>query len=201
MIGATGTIGKTVADVFEKRGHVVVRVSRNSNPRVNIDDPATLLALFERINDIDAIVSCAGHAKMNPLAKLTDEDFSRSIQSKLMGQVNLVRIAKDCVKEGGSITITSGALASRPIPGSAAISLVNAALEGFVRAAGLEMPRRVRVNVVSPSWVKETLRGLKMDEADGLAVTDVAKAYIAAVEGNANGEVLEVTQDDVRRYG
>jgi NAD(P)-dependent dehydrogenase (short-subunit alcohol dehydrogenase family) len=81
-----------------------------------------------------------------------------------------------------------------PMPGSAAVSLVNAGLEGFVRAAGLEMQRGVRVNVVSPPWVKETLRAMKMDESHGLAAADVAKAYVAAVEGGANGEVLQAAR-------
>ncbi len=191
VIGATGTIGRAAADAFSKREHEVIRTSRGSDPHVDIDDPATLQMLFERVKDIDAVVSCAGHGKWNPLAALTDNDLAISIQNKLMGQVNLIRIAMNRVKDGGSITVTSGMLATRPMPGSAAISLANGGLDGFVRAAALEMPRGVRVNVVSPHWVTETLRSLKMDESRGLAATDVAKAYVAAVEGTMNGEVLE----------
>src|SRR5208283_4978371 len=116
-----------------------------------------------------------------------------SLRSKLMGQVNLIRIAKDFVKDNGSITVTSGILSTQPQPGSAAVSLINSGLEGFVRAASLEMPRGVRVNVVSPPWVKESLRAMKMDDSHGLAAADVAKAYVAAVEGKANGEVFDAT--------
>ena len=191
VIGATGTIGTAVADALEKRGHVVIRASRTSAVRVDIEDAATVNALFAGNKDIDAVVSCAGGAAWGPLANLTEEDFARSLRYKLMGQVNVVRAAKDRVKDGGSITVTSGILATKPMPGSAAVSLVNAGLEGFVRAAGLEMQRGVRVNVVSPPWVKETLRVRKMDESQGLAAADVAKAYVAAVEGRANGEVLD----------
>lgn len=194
VIGATGTIGKAVADALAKKGHEVIRASRKSAVRVDIEDAATLNALFASIKDVDAVVCCAGGAGWGPLANLTDDDFALSLRYKLMGQVNVVRAAKDKVKDGGSITVTSGILATRPMPGSAAVSLVNSGLEGFVRAAGLEMQRGVRVNVVSPPWVKETLKALKMDEAPGLAAADVAKAYVAAVEGRANGEVLEATR-------
>ena len=194
VIGATGTIGKAVADALAKKGHEVIRASRKSAVRVDIEDAATLRALFAGTKDIDAVVSCAGGAGWGPLANLTDDDFALSLRYKLMGQVNVVRVARDKVKDGGSITVTSGILASKPTPGSAAVSLVNAGLEGFVRAAGLEMQRGVRVNVVSPPWVKETLRAMKMDEAPGLAAADVAKAYVAAVEGKANGEVLEAAR-------
>jgi len=194
VIGATGTIGSAVADALAKRGHEVIRASRKSAVRVDIQDSATVNALFEGRKDVDAVVSCAGGAGWGPLANLTDDDFAFSLRYKLMGQVNVIRVAKDKVKDGGSITVTSGTLATKPMRGGAAVSLVNAGLEGFVRAAGLEMPRGVRVNVVSPPWVKETLRARKMDESHGLAAADVAKAYVAAVEGQANGEVLDVTR-------
>jgi NAD(P)-dependent dehydrogenase (short-subunit alcohol dehydrogenase family) len=194
VIGATGTIGKAVADALAKRGHEVIRASRKSAVRVDIEEMATLNALFDGRKDVDAVVCCAGGAGWGPLGNLGDDDFALSLRYKLMGQVNVVRVAKDKVKDGGSITVTSGILATKPMPGSAAVSLVNAGLEGFVRAAGLEMTRGVRVNVVSPPWVKETLRSRKMDESHGLAAADVAKAYIAAVEGQNNGEVLDAAR-------
>ncbi len=74
------------------------------------------------------------------------------------------------------------------------MSLVNAGLEGFVRAAALDMPRGIRVNVVSPPWVTETLRARKMDEAGGTPAAAVAKAYVSWVEGRGNGEVIEAAK-------
>ncbi|HVP17483.1 MAG TPA: short chain dehydrogenase, partial [Spirochaetia bacterium] len=153
VIGATGTIGKAVADALAQRGHKVIGASRKSAARVDIEDATTLKAFFDGKKDVDAVVCCAGGAGWGPLGNLTDDDFALSLRYKLMGQVNVVRVAKDKVKDGGSITVTSGILATKPMPGSAAVSLVNAGLEGFVRAAGLEMTRGVRVNVVSPPWV------------------------------------------------
>jgi NAD(P)-dependent dehydrogenase (short-subunit alcohol dehydrogenase family) len=108
-----------------------------------------------------------------------------------MGQINLVRFGFDYVAEGGSFTLTSGILARSPMPGSAAISLVNAGVEAFIKAASLEAPRRIRVNVVSPPWVTETLRLLGMDTAQGLPAASVARAYVQSVTGTATGVVLE----------
>ena len=136
-------------------------------------------------------MSCAGNAVFKPFAALTDADYELGLRSKLMGQVALARTAKDHLRDGGSITVTTGVLATQPMPGSAAISLVNAGLEGFVRAAALEMPRRLRINAVSPPWVKETLLKLHMDPAHGMAAADVAKAYVAAVEGSYQGTIIE----------
>ena len=138
------------------------------------------------------MVSAAGLARFGPLAGLSDEDFQFSLANKLMGQVNLVRIGLDQIRDGGSFTLTSGVLARSPMPGSAAISLVNAGLEGFVRAAALEAPRGIRVNVVSPPWVTETLQALHMDPSLGQPAATVAQLYAQSVEGTQTGAVLEL---------
>jgi NAD(P)-dependent dehydrogenase (short-subunit alcohol dehydrogenase family) len=190
VVGASGTIGAAVVRALSGR-HQVVGVSRQSQPAVDLDDPASVKALFESVHDVDAVISCAGNAAFKPLAQLAEADFAFSIGSKLMGQVNLIRAALTKVKDGGSITVTSGVLAQVAMAGAGAVSLVNAGLEGFVRVAALEAPRGVRVNVVSPPWVKETLVMLKMDPGSGMAAGDVAKAYVAAVEGAQRGETLD----------
>jgi NAD(P)-dependent dehydrogenase (short-subunit alcohol dehydrogenase family) len=83
-----------------------------------------------------------------------DIEDPRSIAA-LFQQVKDVDAVVSCA--GGSVTVTSGVLARQPMPGGAAISMVNAGLEGFVRGAAAEAPRGVRVNAVSPPWVTETL--------------------------------------------
>ena len=70
-------------------------------------------------------------SRVAPLDKLTDEDFAVSLANKLMGQVNLVRLGMKHINDGGSFTLTSGVLANEPVPGSAAISLVNAGWRGL----------------------------------------------------------------------
>lgn len=190
VIGATGTIGKAVADALAGR-HEVVRVSRKGPVTADLEDVASLDRLFETVKDVDAVVCCAGSAAFKPLAQLTDADFQASLRSKLMGQVNLVRTALRHLRDGGSITLTSGVLAHEPMTGGTAISLVNAALEGFVTGAAIELPRGLRVNVVSPPWISETLVALKMDPKGGIPAAACAKAYLAAVEGKAQGTTID----------
>jgi NAD(P)-dependent dehydrogenase (short-subunit alcohol dehydrogenase family) len=192
VIGASGTIGSALVKLLKQK-HQVIAVSRSAGDhQADITDKASLEAALAAIGKVDAIVSAAGGAVFKPLAALTDADFEKCLHDKLMGQVNIVRTGAQHVLPGGSITLTSGILAQHPIPGSAAISLVNAGLEGFVRAAALELgAAKVRVNIVSPPWVKETLIALKMDPAPGLSADDVAKAYARSVEGSASGEVID----------
>jgi NAD(P)-dependent dehydrogenase (short-subunit alcohol dehydrogenase family) len=194
VIGATGTIGAAVANALAAKKHEVVRASRQGDVKVNLEDQATIGALFAAVRNADAVISCAGSAVFKPFATLTDADYALGLRSKLMGQVALARFAKDHLNDGGSITLTTGILAMHPMLGSASISLVNAGLEGFVRAAALELPRKLRINAVSPPWVKETMVKFGMDPTPGLAAADVAKAYVAVVEGAQQGKIIEAAK-------
>ena len=163
VIGATGTIGRAAVEALTPRQEIIAASHSRSALKIDLTSPDSIRAALDAAAPVDAVVCAAGQARFNPLVKLTDEDFAFCLQHKLMGQVNVIRLALDRVRDGGSVTVTSGILARAPMPGSAAISLVNAGLEGFVRAAALEAPRRIRVNVVSPPWVTETLKAFGMD--------------------------------------
>jgi len=189
VIGATGTIGKAIVQAFTPR-HEVVPVSRRGDQSADLEDPKSIDRLYRMLGRIDAVICAAGEAKFAPLAQLTDEDFAFAVRSKLVGQVNVIRLGLGYVADGGSITVTSGILATHAVPGSGAVSLVNAGVEGFVRAAALEAPRRIRVNAVSPAWVAETLQALGMPLTGGLPAAVVAQAYVRSVEGNQSGAIL-----------
>ena len=190
VVGATGTIGRAVVNALAS--HDVVRVSRRSSPiTADITSCDSIAEMYRTVGMVDAIVSATGYAKFAPLDALTDADYAMSIANKLMGQVNLVRLGFEHVRDGGSITLTSGQLATFPKQGGAAHSLVNAALEGFTRAAALEAPRRIRVNVVSPSWLTETLEEFGMDPSDGLPAATAARAYVRSIMGSQTGAVIE----------
>ena len=190
VIGATGTIGRSVVDALTPR-HQVVRVSyRRCQIRVDLGDPSSIVEMYRTTGQVDAVISMAAAARSAPLAELTDEDFALSLRTKLMGQVNVVRLGFAWVTDGGSFTLTSGALALRPRVGSALKSLVNAGVEGFIRAAALEAPRGIRVNVVSPPLVAETLQAQGMDPSVGTRAAAVAQAYVQSLEGMQNGMVL-----------
>lgn len=191
VVGGTGTIGSAVVDTLSPR-HDVTAVGHTSGElQVDLADPESIDRLYDAVGPQDAVLSCAGEAAFGELLELTTDDFSRSLSNKLMGQVHLVRHGLNVVRDGGSFTLTSGVLSQEPMPGSAAISLVNAGVEGFVRAAALEAPRDIRVNVVSPPWVAETLDEMGEDPSDGLPAAAVAEAYRMSLEGDMTGETLD----------
>jgi NAD(P)-dependent dehydrogenase (short-subunit alcohol dehydrogenase family) len=186
VIGATGVIGSAVADNLAAK-HEVVRVSRQSDVRVDMEDPASLDALFASVTGVDAVVCCAASGSLTPLTTSTDEEFLSGLHGKLLGQVALVRRAAKHLRDGGSVTLTSGTF-TRPIPGAAFGALVNSGLDAFVRAAAPELPRGIRLNVVSPGWVTETAEAAGIDAPDSTPAADVALAYASAVESAVNGE-------------
>lgn len=191
VIGATGTIGGAIVQAIGNRHEVVPVSFSRSEIKVDISDQASIIKMYQTTGRVDAVISAAGLAKFGPLNSLTEADFALGLNSKLMGQVNLVRLGLDYLNDNGSITLTSGILSRKPMPGSSAISLVNSALEGFGRAAALELPRGIRINIVSPNWVTDTLKAYNMDPSIGTPVAAVARVYVQALEGSMNGEVLD----------
>lgn len=191
VVGGTGTIGRAVVDTLADEHDVTVAGHTSGEVQVDLADSDSIAQLYDTAGPLDAVLSCAGEAAFGALDELSDDDFSLSLSNKLMGQVNLVRHGLDAVRDGGVFTLTSGVLSQEPMPGSAAISLVNAGVEGFVRAAALEAPRNIRVNVVSPPWVAETLEAMGEDPSDGLPAATVAEAYRASLEGDMTGETID----------
>jgi len=194
VIGATGTIGSAVVKAIGNRYEVIPVSFSKSLIKVDIADSTSITKMFKTTGRIDAVISVAGLAKFGPMTSLTDADFALGLDNKLMGQVNLVRSGTEHINDNGSITLTSGILSRKPMKGSTAISLVNSALEGFVRAAALEMPRGIRINIVSPNWVIDTLKAFNMDPTIGTPVEVVARAYVQALEGAMNGAVIEAIE-------
>lgn len=191
IVGATGTIGKAVAERLSEKHEVIGAGHRDGDYQVDLGSKASIEALFKKVGTVDAVISTAGAANFAPFNDLDDAAFDLALTNKLMGQINLVRLGRDHVRDAGSFTLTAGILSRQPMPGSVAVSMANGALESFARAAALELDRGLRVNIVSPAFVKETMEMMGMDPTPGLSGADTAKAYQAAVEGSQNGATLD----------
>ncbi|PYC27272.1 short chain dehydrogenase [Aquipseudomonas alcaligenes] len=194
LVGASGTIGQAIDRELRER-HDIVRVGRNSGElQVDITDPASIRRLFEQTGPFDALISAAGNAHFGALEELSAKEFAVGLDDKLMGQINLVLIGREFANDGASFTLTSGVLSEDPIRYGAAVSTVNAALDGFVRAAAIELPRGLRINGVSPTILEESLpaygpyfRGFK-----AVPAATVALAYAKSAEGRQTGQVYRV---------
>jgi len=193
VIGATGTIGSAVVEQLGNKIELLTASRTSGSALVDISDPESVKHMFSSISNLDAVVCTVGVAAYAPLFKLSDSDFEKGLHNKLLGQVNLVRYGIDSLAPHGSFTLTGGLASRQPFEsGGALISMCNAGLEGFVKAASRELPRGVRLNVIAPGWVRETLVKLKMDPIAGTPALRVAERYIEAIRGTMTGQVLDI---------
>ena len=193
IIGATGLIGKAVATLLNDKGHEIVRVSRHTQPSVDINDPASIGAFYTTIGEVDAIISTsAGTLSYSTVSELTDEGIDRDIKSKVLGQVNLVRQGLSKVRPGGVFILTGGIFFYNPWPKSSVITLVSGALEGFVRGAALDLQDTHRIVIVHPPAVREWAIQMGMDGAPWPTAATVAEAYLMALESKISGQPVFV---------
>jgi len=194
VVGASGMLGKAVTANLRER-HDVVSAGRNSGDhRVDLTDEASVHALFSAIGRVDAIVAATGSVHFGPLAEMTAANFNVGLQDKLLGQVRLALIGQHHLNDGGSITLTSGVLSENPIRLGANASCVNAAIDGFVRAAACELPRGIRINAISASVFVEAWDAYRDYFAgfEPVPAARVALAFQRSVEGVTTGQVIKV---------
>jgi len=194
VVGASGTLGSAIVAELAPR-HTIISAGRKSgDERVDVADFASVKALFERIGPVDAVVSAFGSVHFGPLAEMTPELFSVGLTSKLMGQINLVMAGTPHVADRGSFTLISGILAEDPIVLGTSASMVNGAIESFVVAAAIELPRGLRINAVSPGVFVESMAGYGpfFRGHKPVPVADAALAYAKSVEGAQTGKIFKV---------
>ncbi len=194
IVGAEGTVGKAAAAELGAR-HDVITAGRSSGKlRVDLTDPDSIAAMFEKAGKVDAVVCCAGHVHFGPLASMTDAQFMSGLKDKLMGQVNLVLIGTKHVADRGSFTLTSGVLDRDPIVKGANAATVNAAIKGFVTSAAIELERGIRINAVSPGLLQESAKKYEgfFPGHEPVSSPRVGLAYAKSVEGAITGQVIIV---------
>jgi NAD(P)-dependent dehydrogenase (short-subunit alcohol dehydrogenase family) len=194
LVGASGTIGRAIAAELSAR-HDIVRAGRHGGDvTVDLTDEASIQAMFREVGTVDAVIAAAGNVTFAPLAALTAADFATGLNDKLMGQVNLARHAVANLNDGGSITLIGGIVAEQPIVNGASASLVNAGLEGFVRGAAIELPRGIRINLVSPNVLVESMDiyGPFFRGFEPVPASRVGLAFSRSVEGAQTGQIYRV---------
>ena len=193
VVGASGTLGQALVRELGAR-HTLIEASRKGgNQHVDVTQSTSIRALFARIGKVDAIVSAIGQLHFGPLEEMTAEQFRVGLHDKFLGQVDLALIGQHYLNEGGSITLTSGIVCEEPIRFGANATAVNAGIEGFVRAAAVELRHGQRINAVSPAMLLESQDkfGPHFAGFDAVPGTRVALAYTRSIEGVQTGRVYK----------
>ena len=189
LIGATGLLGSNIARALDGKAEVLPSSHSEGEYSVDISNPESIKTLFNKVGFIDSIICTAGLANFVEWGKASDEDWRFAIENKMMGQINIIRYGEAIVKKGGAIVLTTGVLAQHPIPGSAIVSSVNAAVEAAIRSAALETSGKVRINAVSPGWVSETMEAMGLDPEPSIPAREVANYFVKQMETGESGSI------------
>jgi NAD(P)-dependent dehydrogenase (short-subunit alcohol dehydrogenase family) len=194
VVGAGGTVGRAVCGELGKR-HDIIRAGRShGDVRVDLAERASIEAMYAKVGEVDAVACCAGAVRYVPLADMTEDQFKLGLSNKLMGQVNLVLAGMAHLNDGGSFTLIGGIPDRDPVRQGTSASTVDAALNGFALSAAIELPRGLRVNVVSPGLLEESAGhyGHLFPGHEPVSTVRVGLAYAKSIEGGLTGQVIAV---------
>ena len=192
VVGSTGLIGSYVAKTLSKHG-TVIGVSRTTQISVDVKDPASIKAMYEKVGKVDAVASCVGKVVYKQITEITYEDYLNSFKDKALGQVELVRAGINYLNDNGSFTLMTGVLARDPIPSGSVAALANGAIESFTLAAAIDLPRGLRINTVSPNvLVEATSYHASFPGYHQVSAQSVADAYVKSILGKQTGQIYKL---------
>ncbi len=194
IIGGNGTIGTKVSAYFKENHEVLIGGRTNGDVLVDIADSASIRSMFDKIGLLNAIICIAGEAKWAEFNSLSEDDYYIGLRSKLMGQVNLVRIGKNYLTKQGSITLSTGILADDPVIKTTSAAMVNGGIHSFVKAVDLEIENEIRVNVVSLGMVADAYEKYKsyFPGHNPVPMNKAINAYVRSVEGKDRGQIIRI---------
>ena len=192
IVGASGTMGKHLAGAFEKGHEVITAASKGCDIQVDITSTASIENMFKQAGPFDALISTAGPTFIGPLEKMTDKEFRKGVDGKMMGQINLVLIGQHYINPKGSFTLITGALTHEPQLNFANASAANGAVEGFVRAAAIELENGIRINAVSPTVIENSPHYFPFFPGDiPVTMQQLEYGFRKAVFGANTGQIIK----------
>ena len=192
IVGATGTMGKHLTSAFENEHEVIKAASGAGDIQVDITSLESIENMYKQVGSFDALISTAGPTYVGPWKKMTDKEFRKGIEGKLMGQINLVLIGQHYINPRGSFTLISGALTHDPQVNFANASAANGAVEAFVRAAAIELDNGIRINAVSPTVIENSPQYFSFFPGDiPVTMHQLEYSFRKSVFGANTGQVIK----------
>lgn len=191
VVGATGTIGRHVVEALKNDNQIISVGHQDGDYQIDMTNTKSIQNFFETIGSFDALIVTAGIAYFGPFDEMTEADFRLGIDSKLMGQINLVLIGKNYINPKGSFTLTSGTLSEDPVRFATAISTVNGAINSFVKASSVELENGVRINAVSPGVAEDSPSFHPFFPGkEPVSMKRLSMAYIKSTLGARTGQIF-----------
>lgn len=195
VVGATGRLGRVV--VGGLNDYEVIRAGR-SGPDLKIDalDFESVSDVFASVGTFDGLISCIGGTPFKTFEELTMEDFALGLSKKCFSQLNLAKAAIPYLTENGSITLTSGIIGDEPILAGSCAAAANGALNMCVSTLAAEYAGKLRINIVSPSIIENSVEdyGMLFDGFEPTSKKRIVEAYRRTISAPISGRVLRQTR-------
>ncbi|MDT8912252.1 short chain dehydrogenase [Amycolatopsis sp. PS_44_ISF1] len=193
VVGGAGTIGRRLVPALRSQNHDVVVAGRTSGDvHVDLASHATIEALYREFGPVDGAVSIAAHGALVEFETLTSDSLQENMRAKFFGQADLVLTGQHHCTDGASFTLTSGIFADQAWPHVTGGGVISGALHSFTLSAAIELPRGMRINVVSPTMIGDSvddftenfpgMRPVPMDE--------LVNHHLDCIDGDSTGRVI-----------
>ena len=165
IVGATGSIGSSLAAQLYESGKEVHLVGRDENQTKSLSDKlnseysiADVLddgfvdKIKANIDDVKGIAYCVGSIDLKPLKSASESDFNKCMKLNLYSAIDLIKGYQDSLKKNnGSIVLFSTVAAQRGFTNHSIIASAKAAVEGLTVSLAAEFAPNIRVNCVALS--------------------------------------------------
>ena len=196
VVGANGKLGRVVVEGLQK-DYEVIRAGR-SGPDLKIDafDFESVSDILASVGPFDGLVSCIGGTPFKTFEELTMDDFAAGLSTKCFSQLNLAKAAIPFLSENGSITLTSGIIGDEPIIAGSCAAAANGALNMCVSTLAAEYAGKLRINVVSPSIIENSVDhyGMLFDGFEPTSNESIIHAYRRTISAPITGRVMSLTR-------
>jgi len=196
VVGATGKLGRVVVEGLRK-DYEVIRAGR-SGPDLKIDafDFESVSDILASVGPFDGLVCCIGGTPFKTFEELTMDDFAAGLSTKCFSQLNLAKAAIPFLSENGSITLTSGIIGDEPIIAGSCAAAANGALNMCVSTLAAEYAGKLRINVVSPSIIENSVDhyGMLFDGFEPTSNESIIHAYRRTISAPITGRVMSLTR-------
>lgn len=168
VIGGSSGIGLRAAQMAASEGASLILVGRNpqrlaeaaqsihalgaqvQTRQVDAHDHAALETVFHDLPEFDHLVSMVGDVMGGGFLNADMDVIRHVIESKFFTNVRIGQLAAAKIKEGGSLTFTSGT--GGRAQHACASYVGNLGINALVEGLAAELAPRARVNAVSPTW-------------------------------------------------
>ncbi|MCX4658153.1 short chain dehydrogenase [Streptomyces uncialis] len=193
VVGGGGTIGQRLVPALRSHGHDVVVAGRTSGDlHVDLLSHTSIEAMYREAGAVDSVVSVAAHGLLDEFAALTADALHENTRAKFFGQADLVLTGQHHCADGASFTLTSGIFADQAWPHATGGGVISGALHSFTLSAAIELPRGMRINVVSPTMVGDSTEAFspRFPGMRPVPMDELVTHYLDCVEGTDTGRII-----------